>query len=153
VVSVLTYGNEIWDMTEKVKAKIRGWNARCLSRITGRDFRAETVEPSFDMLGRLRSRRLRWAGHILRSEESNLLRRVLLAQTEQELKAGRSAIGGLLMDVNFETVEGLLEQAQDRKGWGKAVRGLLPKKKGKQDKVPEKLQKEVDEILRNFMGK
>ena len=57
------------------------------------------------------------------------------------------------MDVNFETVEGLLEQAQDRKGWGKAVRGLLPKKKGKQDKVPEKLQKEVDEILRNFMGK
>jgi hypothetical protein len=62
------------------------------------------VEPSFDMLGRLRSRRLCWAGHILRSEESNLLRRVLLAQTEQELKAGRSAIGGLLMDVKFETV-------------------------------------------------
>jgi hypothetical protein len=41
---------------------------------------------------------------------------VLLAQTEQELKAGRSAAGGLLMDVKFESVEGLLKQAQDKKG-------------------------------------
>jgi hypothetical protein len=81
VVYVLTCGSEIWDMTQKAKAKIKGWNARCLSRVTGRDFRAETVDPSFDILGRLRSRRLSWAGHILCSEESNLLRRVLLAQT------------------------------------------------------------------------
>jgi hypothetical protein len=83
VVFVLTYSSEILDMAQKAKAKIKGWNAKCLSRITGRDFRAETVDPSFDMLGRLRSRCLSWAGHIPRSEESNLLlllRRVLLAQ-------------------------------------------------------------------------
>jgi hypothetical protein len=79
---------------------------------------------------------------------------MLLAQTEQELKARRSAVGGLLMDVKFESVEGLLEQAQDRKGWSKAVRQLLPEtEKCKQNKVLlEKLQKEVEEIIRN-MGK
>jgi hypothetical protein len=126
VVSVMTYGNEIWDLTDKVKAKIRGWNARCLSRITERDIRAETVEPSFDLLARLRARRLRWAGHILRSEESNLLRRVLLAQAAKELEAGRRAAGGLLMDVEFGSVEELLSQAQDRKGWSRTVRQLLP---------------------------
>ena len=79
------------------------------------------------MLARLRSRRLRWAGHILRSDETNLLRRVLLAQTVKELMTGGRAAGGLLMDVKFKTVEGLLELAQDRKGWGKMVRELLPK--------------------------
>ena len=128
VVSVLTYGNEIWDVGEKTKATIRGWNARCLARITGREYRAETVEPSFDLLSRLRSRRLRWAGHILRSDELNLLRRVLLAQTEQELMEGSSVAsgGGLLMDAKFCSVEDLLLQAQDKKGWRVAVRELLP---------------------------
>jgi hypothetical protein len=69
VVSVLTDGYGIWDMAEKVKAKIQSWNARCLSRITGRGFGAKTVGPSCDLPARLPSRRLRWAGHILRSEE------------------------------------------------------------------------------------
>jgi hypothetical protein len=69
VVFVLTYGSEIWAMGAKIKAKIRGWNARCLSLITGRGYRDETVEPSFGALSRLRSRRLRWAGQILRAEE------------------------------------------------------------------------------------
>jgi len=135
VVSVLTYGNEIWDMGEKTKATIRGWNARCLARITGREYRAETVEPSFDLLSRLRSRRLRWAGHILRSDELNLLRRVLLAQTEQELKEGNSAAsGGLLMDAKFSSVEDLLLQAQDKKGWRVAVRELLPESEKDKEK-------------------
>ena len=126
VVSVLTYGSEIWAMGAKVKAKIRGWNARCLSLITGRGYRDETVEPSFDVLSRLRSRRLRWAGQILRAEESNLLRRVLLAQTEQELQRGKVAAGGLLMDVEFASMDELLKLAVDTKGWGRAVRALMP---------------------------
>ena len=36
VVSVLTYGNEIWCFDEKVVKKLRGWNARCLVLITGK---------------------------------------------------------------------------------------------------------------------
>ena len=123
VVSVLTYGNEIWKFTEKIKAKIRGWNARCLTVITGRDFREETVEPSFDLVARLRSRRLRWAGHILRLEESSLLRKVLLAQAQVE----GSGSGGLLDDAPaFGSTEDLLELAQDRDGWREMVQALLP---------------------------
>jgi hypothetical protein len=123
VVSVLTYGNEIWKFSEKIKAKLRGWNARCLSVITERGFREETVEPSFDLVARLRSRRLRWAGHILRLEESSLLRKVLLAQSQVEGKGS----GGLLADAPaFETIEDLLELAQDRDGWREVVQALLP---------------------------
>ena len=123
VISVLTYGNEIWKFSEKIKAKLRGWNARCLSVITGRGFREETVKPSFDLVARLRSRRLRWAGHILRMEESSLLRQVLLAQSKVE---GR-ATGGLLADApEYESTEELLELAQDRDGWREVVQALLP---------------------------
>ena len=127
VVSVLTYGNEIWQMNSRVLKKLRGWNARCLATITGRGFREETVEPSFDLVARLRSRRLRWAGHILRQKETSLLRSVLLAQTEAGLVQGGQEEGGLLMDApTFASTEDLLALAADRDGWREVVQSLLP---------------------------
>ena len=127
VVSVLAYGSEIWRFDEKSMRQLRGWNARCLVLITGRDYRAETVEPTFDLLGRLRSRRLRWAGHILRLEDASLLRRVLLAQVEEELQGGAAGAGGLLMDAaQYRSVEELLVLARDRKGWQAGVHAVLP---------------------------
>jgi uncharacterized C2H2 Zn-finger protein len=144
VVSVLTYGNEIWRMGEKTKRTLRGWCARCLSVMTGRLMRNETVEPSFDLVSRLRSRRLRWAGHILRLEEASLKRRVLLATVQRDLEQGNSEEGGLLADAPvYSTVAELLELAADRVGWQKAVRELLPSsdptvtKKGKKKAAAE----------------
>ena len=114
-------------MGEKTKRTLRGWCARCLSVMTGRSIRDETVEPSFDLVSRLRSRRLRWAGHILRLEEASLIRRVLLAIVARDLDRGSSEEGGLLADAPaFNTVEQLLELAADKAGWQKAVRELLP---------------------------
>jgi hypothetical protein len=127
VVSVLTYGNEIWRMDAKTLASLRGWNARCLAEMTRRSFRDETVDPTFDLLSRLRSRRLRWAGHILRMEESNLMRKVLLASVELGLESGQER-GGILMDASaFDSVEQLLLLAEDRDGWREVVVALLPK--------------------------
>ena len=127
VVSVLTYGSEIWRMDEKTRAKLRGWGARCLSSITGRSIRDETVAPSFNLVARLRSRRLRWAGHILRLGESSLIRRVLLAVAAKELESGSREAGGLLEDApGFDSVEELIKVAKDRRRWRGAVIELLP---------------------------
>jgi hypothetical protein len=127
VVSVLTYGSEIWRMDAKTMASLRGWNGRCLSSITGRSIRDETVDPQFDLVSRLRSRRLRWAGHILRMEEPNLMRRVLLSQVQRDLDRGSQESGGLLMDaLDFDSAEQLLLQASDREEWRLAVIALLP---------------------------
>ena len=127
VVSVLTYGNEIWRLDARTVATLRGWNARCLAVMTGREIRDETVEPTFDLVARLRSRRLRWAGHILRMEEESLVRRVLLAQVQRDLDRAQADAGGLLMDAaRFGSVAGLLEQAEDRDEWRKGVVALLP---------------------------
>ena len=90
-------------------------------------YRDETVDPTFDLVARLRSRRLRWAGHILRLEESSLLRRVVLAEVQRDLDRGAQESGGLLMDaLQFDSVEQLVRQASDRVEWREAVWALLP---------------------------
>ena len=95
--------------------------------MTGRDFREETVTPTFDLISRLRSRRLRWAGHILRMEEQSLLKRVLVEQVRKELEQGCREAGGLLMDAPvFKSVGELFELALDRKSWRTRVLDLLP---------------------------
>ncbi len=115
-----------------------------MSFMTGRSIRDETVEPGFDLVSRLRSRRLRWAGHILRLEEASLIRRVLLATVQRDLEQGSSEEGGLLADAPaFSIVAELLELAADRAGWQKGVRELLPPsdptvaKKGKKKAAAE----------------
>ena len=123
---------------EPVNQKLRGWNARCLVLITGRDYREETVDPSFDLVARLRSRRLRWAGHILRQEETSLLRRVFLAQLEQALEQGGIRPGSLIMDAPpFETVEELTVLAEDRDEWRCWVKMLLPDQDPAKTKISE----------------
>ena len=51
VYSVLVYGCECWDLTEKAATALRSWNARRLAMITGREIREEYNDPSFDLMG------------------------------------------------------------------------------------------------------
>ncbi len=105
------------------------------------------------MLSRLRSRRLKWAGHILRMEEASLNRRVLLAQVQAELEAGSSEVGGLLMDApRYESVEQLTELAEDKKAWAAEVLALLPASDPKRRKKKKK-KEEVDSCCFGVDGK
>jgi hypothetical protein len=58
--------------------------------MTGRTYREETVEPTFDLIAWLRS--LRWLGHILRMDEEEPLSQMVV-----QLKKP-SPPGSLLMD-------------------------------------------------------
>jgi hypothetical protein len=70
---------------------------------------------------------LRWAGHILRLEESSLIRKVLIAVAAREIESGCKDGGGLLAAAPaFGSVEQLLEVAGDRDEWREGVIGLLP---------------------------
>ena len=68
VVSVLTHGHESWTMHPKILTSLTNWCARCLSVITGRSIPDEHRHPSFDLVAKLRARRLRWAGQVLRQD-------------------------------------------------------------------------------------
>jgi hypothetical protein len=80
VCSVLTYGHEAWTLDRATEKRINGLNSRCLVHITNRTYREEATDPSFDLCAALRSRRLRWLGHILRMDESRLLRQVVTSR-------------------------------------------------------------------------
>ena len=88
VVSVLVYGCEGWWLTDKLLRSVNGWNSRCLSRVTGRTYREEAVAPSYNVTNKIRSRRLQWLGHVLREEETYLVRRVLLTYMQDKLDSG-----------------------------------------------------------------
>ena len=62
VYSVLGYGCECWDLSAKAEKSVRAWNARRMAMITGREIKEEYHTPSFDLLGGVRARRLKWAG-------------------------------------------------------------------------------------------
>ena len=61
VVAVLTHGYETWSLDAEALSSLKGWNARFLCRITGRDVADECRHPTIDLPKRLRARWLRWA--------------------------------------------------------------------------------------------
>ena len=88
VVSVLTWGLPAWRLKEAEWRKLRAWNARMLTQLLGAKYEeyAESVRqqirnPLFDLVAKLRARRLRWLGHTLRTNKDKLLRQVLVRET------------------------------------------------------------------------
>ena len=80
---MLVFGCEVWMLNDATMASLRGWCARCVPKVTGRSIREECVDPTYPLVLKVRARRLRWLGHILRSHEGHLVRRVLMAQCQQ----------------------------------------------------------------------
>ena len=62
--SVLVYGCEAWPVSDKITKWVRAWNARRLSFVTHREIRDKYLVPSFDIVARIKARRMTWAGHI-----------------------------------------------------------------------------------------
>lgn len=123
IVSILAYGVESWNLTADVMRALRGWNSRCLHRLTGRSHREECVDPTFDLVGHLQQRRQKWIKCLLDSPEESLPRRVFLAEAEELLKAGeRYPEGSLLAECPpHSSMEELLSVGDPNK---KATRGL-----------------------------
>ena len=123
VISVLVYGFQAWKFTDRVVSMLKGFNARCLYKLTGRTVAQESRSPSFDLIKTLRARRLRWVGHVLRLDNSYLSRRVLVEVS----KAKPYPRGSILEDAPpHDSVADLVDQALNRGAWSKLV-GLLEK--------------------------
>jgi hypothetical protein len=136
IVSILSYGVEAWDMTERLQTKLRGWNSRCLHVITGRTYREEAVSPTFDLVASVFSRRQKWLGHVLRADSEFLARRVLLGEAHHYKTQGWEYDAGSLLSEapQHETAQHLVELAEAKDEWrfwswlghwaGKPMQGL-----------------------------
>ena len=91
------------------------------------EHRHEHRHPTFDLIAKLRARRLKWAGQILKLEpEDSLVHQVLMAAAMHGLAAGNRR-RSLMMDAGeYSTTEELLALAADRKGWAARVRQIDP---------------------------
>ena len=114
VCSLLTYGCETWNIDEKTRRRINGANSAMLARITGKTIpqEARSATTSLNLIRRIRMRRHRWLGHILRLGPSSIVYQALKMQAKMQLE------GNLVMDTPPHTsVEDLARQAKDRARW------------------------------------
>ena len=79
VCSTFIQGFKAWRITEGVTKTMNGFNGRCLSIITGQNFRDIASSSDFDLITTVTSRRLRFAWHIFRLDEDRLLRRPFIS--------------------------------------------------------------------------
>ena len=78
VCSLLTYGCETWNLDTHTIRRINGANSTMIARFTGQSIPAEarSVTTSFDLVKKIRERRFRWLGHIVRAGPSSIMYRV-----------------------------------------------------------------------------
>ena len=108
---------DYWLMCPQTVRVLRGWNARCLVIITGRSWREESVNPSVNLIGHLRSRRLRWLGHILRMPADRMLHR-MVCQSSQPYP-----LGSIFDNAPpHSSMERLVKIASDRRYWKSLVK-------------------------------
>ena len=97
---------------------VNGFNSRCLSVITKADYKDTATNPDFDLVRAVKTRRLRFLGHILRLDPSRLLRRTLLSYLNAP---STERAGTLLHGCDGLSIDQLCELANDRQAWASLV--------------------------------
>ena len=121
VCSTFTHSSEAWDMTPRVTRSINGFNSRCLHVITKKSYRSTATAPVYNLVLAIRRRRLRFLGHVLRMDDSRLLKRSLVAY----VRGGNAPpTGSLLMDCGNAPISELELAAEDRLAWRRRVEDL-----------------------------
>ena len=121
VCSLLTYGCETWDLDVKTLRRINGANSTMLARFTGQSIPVEArpLTTSFNLTKKIRERRLRWLGHIVRAGPSSIMYQALMIQHEM------GHTGNLLMDTPpHNSIDDLRPIANDRCKWKSLARNL-----------------------------
>jgi len=112
--STMLHGSSAWMTINQVKKKINGVNSKMLSQITKRSIHDEAKTPTFNIVKSMMQRRWSYLGHILRMDDSRMVRRFL---TELSPREKPFAEGSLLEQTPFETVDETVLAARNRKQW------------------------------------
>ena len=121
VCSAFTHVCEAWTLTEAVVKKINGFNSRCLSCITGKHYQETATNPEFDLVDSVKKRRLRFAGHILRMDQTRLLRRTFVAYMNS---SDPRPEGSLLHGCDGMSLDEITNVAQNRRKWSRFVNSM-----------------------------
>ncbi|GAB0098908.1 hypothetical protein DMENIID0001_147150 [Sergentomyia squamirostris] len=138
-VPVLTYGHDIWVMTERIRSRLQAAEMRFLravkgvtrsDRIRNTHIREEfLMEP---LLLRVERSQLKWFGHLIRMEEERSPEQAFLAKPTGPRPRGRPrkrwADEVRTFCKRLGVTEGeLVEVAEDRQKWREIVGRLIPR--------------------------
>ena len=121
---IFVYGSEAWLLDEQACKCINGANAYMLSHITGKTKQEEATAAttSFNIIAWIRSRRLKWVGHILRIPDNE---KRLIKTTLKHIYNSQQP-GDILMDLpaHLKSWEDMQKFTEDRVRWRSLVRRL-----------------------------
>jgi len=143
ILPVVLYGCETWSLTLREEKKLRVFENKMMRRIFGprrdevtRDWRRSHNEELIDLYSApnnvrvIKSRRMRWAGHVVRMSEERGVYRVLVGKPEGKRPLGRPRgrwVDNIRMDLQ-EVGCGHVDWiglAQDRDRWRMLVSAVM----------------------------
>ncbi|KAJ4440904.1 hypothetical protein ANN_10751 [Periplaneta americana] len=143
ILPVVLYGCETWTLTLREEHKLRVFENKVLRKIFGakrnevtgewrklHNTELHTLYSSPDIIRNIKSRRLRWAGHVARMGESRNAYRVLVGRPEGKRPLGRPRrrwednIKMDLREVGYDDRD-WINLAQDRDQWRAYVRAAM----------------------------
>jgi len=143
ILPVVLYGCEAWSLTLREERKLRVFENMVLRRIFGprkdevtgewRRLHNEELNDLYSSPNNVRvikSRRMRWAGHVARMDEERAVYRVLVGKPEGKIPLGRPRrrwVDNIRMDLQ-EVGCGYMDgigRAQDRDKWRTLVSALM----------------------------
>ncbi|KAJ4431356.1 hypothetical protein ANN_19953 [Periplaneta americana] len=142
VLPVVLYGCETWSLTLREEQRLRVSENKVLRKISGakrdevtgewrklRNTELHALYSSPDVIRDIKSRRLRWAGHVARMGESRNAYRVLVGRPEGKIPLGRSRLrweDNIKMDLREVGYDDRwINLAQDRDRWRAYVRAAM----------------------------
>ena len=117
--STTLHGSSAWIATDQIKRKINGVNSKMLSQITKRSIHEEAKAPTFNILTLMRKRRWSYLGHILRMDNSRMVKRFLMELSPRE---SPFPAGSLLELSPYDSLDETVSAAQDRKHWTETLK-------------------------------
>jgi hypothetical protein len=143
ILPVVLYGCETWSLTVREVHKVRAFENRVLRRIFGpkrdgvtRGWRKlhneelHNLYSSASMIRIIKSRRMRWAGHVVRMGEKRNVYRLLVGKPDGKRPLGRPR-GRWIDNINMDLLEiGLsvvdwIGLAEDRYRWRALVNSVM----------------------------
>jgi hypothetical protein len=143
IILPVLYGYETWSLTLRVERRLRVFENRVLKRVFGakrdevtREWRKLHNEELRDLYSLphivrvVKSRRMRWAGHVARMGEGRDVHGVLVGRPEGTRPWGRPRRGWVdNIKMDLQEVGGgcgdWMELAQDRDGWRALVSAVM----------------------------